>query len=132
MNVECDGKEFQIGNLGLVDALQLARKVANVAPIIDGLVKPENSGKDRTMLMLLAIAQLSDDAAQDVIRICTKEIRIKQPETWARLTDKNGDVMFDDITLTTLLTLTVHSIEVNVGPFFRTALGALEQPEANV
>lgn len=127
-NIDLGGRLFFIGKLNAFDQLLVARKIAPALPVIDGLVREENSKKDLGLLMIIALGQLSDSASNDVMLKCLSVVTVSQSVDgkMAKITNSNGDLMFEDITMDTIVTLVSKVIEVNLGNFFRTALSGLE------
>ncbi len=120
-----DGKDYQIGTLSTQDAFNLARKLSRATGIIDALLDPDNEGKDRTMLMLMAFGALDDATSKAAIDLCMKAVTVHQEAVWARIVDPTGNLMFSDIGVSTMMILAIKVIEENLGDFFRTALGAI-------
>lgn len=125
---EADGKTFCIGKLNAFDQLFVARKMAPALPVIDGLVREENANKDLGLLMVIALGQLSDSASDDVLLKCLGCVTVVQSADgkMAKLINSNGDLMFEDVSMDSIVKIAAKVIEVNLGNFFRTALSGLE------
>lgn len=103
--------------------LHVARKLGPALPIVEGLVDERNAGKDKTVLTVLMLAQLSDADTEFVIRKCLGVVvRHQSGGRPAKIQSPDGSLMFDDIDMQTMLDLTIAVIEENLGDFFRTAL----------
>lgn len=123
-------KTYQIGQLGTFDQLNVARKLGPAMPLIDGLVRKDNSGKDLSVLTLMALSQIDDDANAFVVGKCLSVVSLKQQDgKFAKLTTASGDLMFSDTSVAEIMKLVVSVIEENLGDFFRTALGNLDTKE---
>ena len=128
MEFELNSKTYSIGKLDVFSQLNIARKLSPAMPLIDGLVRTENSDKDLSILVLMALSQIQDDANEYVLTTCLSVVTVKQEAGWAKISNATGGLMFDDMTIETVLKLTVKVIEENLGGFFRTALGKLNEP----
>lgn len=108
--------------------LHVARKLSSALPVIDGLVKPANAGKDKRILSVLMLSQIDDRDADFIIKKCLSVVNLRQDNGQAaKVTGQDGTLMFDFVTMSEILELTVAVLEENLGDFFRTALASLEQ-----
>lgn len=111
--------------------LHLARKLGPAIPIVQGLTDPANASKEKSLLTILMLSQIADIDTEYVIKKCLAVVsRQQEGGKLARIQSQDGSLMFDDITMTTMLELTVAVIEENLGDFFRTALASLDQVTA--
>lgn len=127
------GKDFVLhGKLDAFTQLHVARKLGPSIPIIEGLLGLDNAGKDKNILTVLMLSHISDSDTEFVMRKCLSIVYRKQGATDApaKIQTPDGKLMFDDITLSELLQLTVAVIDENLGDFFRTALANLAQETA--
>lgn len=133
MDITLGGKQFvTTGKLSVFDQLHLARKLGPALPILEGLVAPENAGKDKKVLTVLMMSQLPDSDSAFVLHKCLSVVAVRQADgTRAKLTAGDGSLMFDDVEMSTVLDLTVVVIEENLGDFFRTALSSSAQALAS-
>lgn len=118
--------KYQItGSLNAFDQLNIARKLSPAFPLIDGVVRKENSGKDKGILITMALGMLSDDNSNYIVEKCLSIVTRAQDGGGvpARIY-VNGNIMFDDIKLKDILDITVQVIEENIGDFLNTALSA--------
>lgn len=116
------------GKLDAFAQLHIARKLGPAVPIVQGLVATANAAKDKSLLTVLMLAQIGDMDTEHVIHKCLSVVgRRQEGGKVARVQNSDGGLMFDDISMQTLLDLTVAVIEENLGDFFRTALASLEQ-----
>ena len=123
-------KQFVIsGKLDAFSQLHVARKLGPAIPIVEGLIGVRNADKDKSILTVLMLSHISDADTDFVMRKCLSLVYRKQGETSkpAKVQAQDGSLMFDDITLSEMLQLTVTVIEENLGDFFRTALANLDQ-----
>jgi hypothetical protein len=129
--------ELQLGGItyatsGKLDAftqLHIARKLGPALPIVEGMVKPDNAGKDKSILTVLMLSHINDADVEYIIRKCLAVVtRQQDSKARAKITAPDGSLMFDDITMAQMLEISMVVVEENLGDFFRTALGALVQP----
>jgi len=119
------------GKLDAFTQLHIARKLGPTLPIIEGLVKPENDEKGKDLVTVLMLSHISDEDTEYVIRKCLAVV-VRQPETegpFAPIQTPQGSLMFDDISMSDMLGLTIGVIEENLGDFFRTSLADLKAEE---
>ena len=124
-------KQYVTGKVDTFTQLHLARKLGPSIPIVEGLIDPRNAEKDKAVLTVLMLSHISDVDAEFVIRKCLSVVHRRQGDGKpAKVQSPDGTLMFDDITLSQMLELTVAVIEENLGDFFRTALASMAaQPE---
>lgn len=106
--------------------LHIARKLGPALPIVEGLVDPANVAKDKSVLTLLMFSHISDTDTEFIIRKCLSVVQRRQEDGKpVKIQAPDGSLMFDDIPLADLLTLTVAVVDENLGDFFRTALDSI-------
>lgn len=110
------------GKLDVFTQLSLARKLAPALPIVDVQLQKENKGKPKAILVVMMLAQISDEDSAFVVRKCLSIVMRKQDTGLARVQADNGSIMFDDITMEEILEMVSWVIEENLGDFLRTAL----------
>lgn len=117
---------YLTGKIDTFTQLHLARKLGPALPIVEGLIDPRNAEKDKSVLTVLMLSHISDVDTDFVIRKCMSVVHRKQGEGKpAKVQAPDGTLMFDDISLSDMLELTVAVIEENLGDFFRTALASM-------
>jgi len=115
------------GTLNVFDQLTLARKLSPALGVVDGLLRKENQSKDKTLLTVLLLGQLSDLESDFVVRKCLSTVvRVQDGGVVAPVLSPEGLLMFDDIDMRTVLGLVDQVIEANLGDFLRTALSGLK------
>lgn len=102
--------------------LHIARKLAPALPVVHSLVNPGNAGKDKSVLTVLMLSHIPDEDTEFVIRKCMSVVTRQQGSTPAKVMAPDGTLMFDDLSMETLLEITSAVIDDNLGDFFRTAL----------
>jgi hypothetical protein len=116
------------GLLNAFSQLHVARKLGPSVSIVAGMVDPANAEKEKTLLTVLMLSHISDEDTEFIIRKCLSVVTRKQASgTFAAVQSPDGQIMFDDMSMATILELTVGVIEENIGDFFRTALARLDQ-----
>lgn len=119
-------KVYLLGKVDTFTQLHLARKLGPSIPIVEGLMDPRNAEKDKSILTVLMLSHISDVDTDFVIRKCMSVVHRRQAESKpAKVQAPDGTLMFDDITLSDMLEITVAVIEENLGDFFRTALASM-------
>jgi len=124
MNLDFDQQSYTVsGKLDTFSQLHVARKLAPAMPIIEGLIDPRNADKDKGILIVLMMSHISDSDVEYVLKKCMSVVTRKGTDGRStRILAQNGDFMYDDIKLETMLALAVAVIDLNLGDFFRTAL----------
>lgn len=117
------------GKLDAFSQLHVARKLGPALGAVDSLTRPDNSGKDKSLLTVLILAQINDADSEFVVKKCLSVVVRRQEGSLAKVQSSDGQLMFQDIPLEGLLQLTVAVIEENLGDFFRTSLARLGQEE---
>ena len=126
--ISAGGHDYVIlSALDTFSQLKIARKLAPATPVVEGLVNPENRDKNKELLTVMALANIADEDVDLLIKLCLTNIIRRSPNGDAKIQTPSGQLQFDDITLKTLMELTVKSIELNVGDFFHTALVELDK-----
>lgn len=105
-------------------APDVARAVAEATdqPLEEG-VELENPKADLGVDTILesiagALADMSDDDVDFVLKACLKVTQVKQKNGWANVTDRNGNLMFSDLNSSDLVKIAVEVIKYNMGDFF--------------
>ncbi len=125
------GRSYRTGTLTLPQQLLVARKIGAVIPVVQPMTAKANADKDKTLLALMLLGNLPDDAATQVQNVCLGVVTTADVTgTFVKLVDPGGGIMFQDVTVQDLFALTAKVIEENLGDFFRTALGSLEAAAA--
>lgn len=125
-SVEIRGVTYTASALDTFAQLHIARKLSPSIPIVEGLIDPANSDKNKDILTVLMLSHIPDADSEYVVRKCMSVVtRRSGNEKATRIQAPDGSMMFDDITLADMLELTVLVIEENLGDFFRTALDSM-------
>ena len=130
MQVVIDNNEDSTsGKLDVFSQMHLVRKLGAALPVLEGMTDTRNASKDKTLLTVLMLANISDADSEFVVKKCLSVVTRKQGSSFAKLQTPDGHMMFDDISLSAMLEITVAVIEENLGNFFRTALSDLKAQE---
>ncbi len=128
MNVVLGSHEYvTTRQLSAFAQLALARKLTPAVPILSGMVDKNNADKDRSLLVLLALAKLDDQEADYVMKTCLAVVSRVDHGQHAPLMARDGGLMYDDVTIAQMMELAMGVIEENLGDFFRSALANLGQ-----
>jgi len=125
MELQVEGELYQIGKMDAFTQLHVTRKLGSALPLIEGLVREQNKGKDMSLMMVLLMSRLTDDETEYVTEKCLNVVSRKQAQGWAKV-QSGGQLMFADTTMGAVIQLTAAVITENLGDFFRTALANLE------
>ena len=122
-----NGESFRIGDLSVFDQLNLARRLTPFSFAIQGMMNPKNVEKDHTVMVILLLSKLSDEDSDYVTHKCLSAVLRSQGKDWAKLQTPEGVLMFQDITMKTVVNIVTEVILENLGDFFRTALSAVAE-----
>lgn len=125
--MEVDGKLYSIGGLDTFTQLNIARRLAPLSVLIQGMTDERNKDKDTTMLVVLMLAQLSDSDSDYVVKKCLAVVTLQQKDSWAKVLSPSGELMFDDMSMQTVINLTTQVVLENLGDFFRTTLSKVQK-----
>ena len=139
--VTIEGINYRIGKLPAMQQLHVTRRVApvlatmgvSVLSAIDAGKAP--SSDDSAMLDLMAtamdvVAHMSDADVEYVINTCLVVCQRQQGERWAPV--MNGQrLMFQDLSMPTMVQLTIAVLKENLGSFFPMAGAAVNTPPAS-
>lgn len=125
MNLTLDGNVYATSRkLDVFTQLHVARKLGSSIPVLEDMFnKKEN---ERAIFSILMFAKLEDSEVDYVLKKCLSVVSRQQATGFVPVQNLQGGLMFDDMTLDSLLRLTLMVIEENLGTFFTTALSALD------
>lgn len=127
--VEIQGTAYKIGKLNAFAQMYVLKRAAPVLGKLQSIY--QSAGDDATLADVLdplcaVIGELPDENLEYVCNAALDVVSMKQSGGgWAPMR-VNGNLMFPDLDLLTLLSLTVHTISANLSGFFR-ALPAFTQ-----
>jgi len=122
-----DGQDYQIGRLDAITQFNVARRLA---PLVAGIAKagqlpdlnPSDAGEFMSAIaepLCRALASLSDDDTDYVIRHTLVAVTRKMATGFAPVLARNTSrLMYDDISMTTMLKLVFEVLKENLGDFF--------------
>ncbi len=117
MEKDIEGVLYRTGKLDARAQFHVMRRVAPLFAKLSGGVKeltPEN-------LVQTVASGLSEMPEQDVDYIlnkCLSVVSRKDSTAWARVTDSNGRLMYDDISMAAIMNLALAVIQENLSSFF--------------
>ena len=145
-----DGVNYRIGRMNARQQFNVFRRLAPVLSSIGPALKlvfktpsavenTQNSGEilnDPNVSLeevfgalgplATAIGELSDESSDYIIGNCLSVCQInKVGTTWAALATPSGQIMFQDLSLKTMLRLTVLTLQENLSDFFSVPVGSL-------
>lgn len=132
--IEIEGQVYSIGKMDVFTQFHVVRRLGPLAPTI--LAYLEKPKEERQLLDLFyplmgLISTLSDADTDYILHQCLATVTRKQAGGWAKVQSAGG-LMFDDITMPTMLKLTWEVILKDIASFFPTspAILAKETPPA--
>lgn len=121
METEINGNTYSAGTLSVFDQLRVARKLLPMLGGMVGELKKLQSGETdiETLLPVIAdtVAGMSDSDCDAIIHPCLSVVSRQSGKTWAPVF-RQGELMFDDIDLMTMLQLVARVIGYSLGNFF--------------
>lgn len=118
--VEIDGKVYAIARMDVFVQFHVARRLGPLAPtILTYLARPP---KERDMMdlfypLMSTLSTLSDNDTDYILNQCLSVVSLKQDKGFAKIWSSGG-LMFDDITMPTMLQLTWQVILKDIASFF--------------
>lgn len=126
---EIGGIRYQVNKMNVFDQAHVARKVA---PIVFGMGKGYSqvvqgaqgaNGEDGENTMMFdamvpiteILAKMTDDDVNYVLKKCLSVCQRHNGTNWVPLM-RSGNLMFEDLELTTLIQLTMEVVQDNLGP----------------
>ena len=120
-------ERFIIGkNLDVPTQLNVARRLSRAIPLVDPIVRSDNRDKDKKILVVMLLGQLTDADSDYVVNKCLSCASVRQSDgSLAKLQTKDGVLMFDDVTMNDICDIVAEVIIENLGDFMTTALSGL-------
>ncbi len=126
--VALNGHAYRVGRLAPMTQFHVARRLAPVllqVVNVKDLAGAASAAKDDPTQALAALGglatalrQLSDDDSEYIVNACLDVVTRQQGERWARVR-ATGGLMFQDIDLNVMLSLTYEVVVDNLGSFFQ-------------
>lgn len=121
MDIELNGNTYRVGKLSVFDQLKVARKLL---PILSGMVgelQKLRSGEAVIETLLPAIASavagMSDSDCDAILHPCLSVVSRQNSNKWMPVF-RQGELMFDDIDLISMLNVVAQVIGDSLGNFF--------------
>lgn len=121
MEVTIQGKDYRIGTLNAFAQMYILKRAAPVLGKLQGIFQGYDESRPEEVLEPLgaAIGLLPDESLEYVCNACLDVCeRRLEGGGWAPLR-RNGQLMYADLDLLTLLSLTAHALRANFADFFR-------------
>lgn len=130
--------EYEINKLPVFEQLHVGRRLAPLlAHALPAFARLMGQGEAPGMGALLfegaaipmadVLSRMPQDDVDYVVRECLNVCKRHDKKAWSRVTTPNGDMMYADIELDTVIALVQGVVEVSLGRFFPTG-----QPESPV
>ncbi|HGJ5876699.1 MAG TPA: phage tail assembly chaperone [Arsenophonus sp.] len=121
MEIEINDHAYRANKLNVFDQLKVTRKLL---PVLSGLTGELQKLRQGEMpmeavlpIMANSIAQMSDEDCNAILHPCLAVVSRKNTKTWTPIF-RQGELMFDDIDLKTMLEIVAHVIGDSLGNFF--------------
>lgn len=118
------------GKMDVFTQLAVARKLAVAFPILSMIIDSKKSSTEKkkplSVLVIQALAMLTDDESDFVVSKCLNLVKRKTPEGEFPIYNK-GVLTFMDISMEDVLEITAEIVVDNLGNFLVTALGKQEE-----
>lgn len=119
--VTIEGKTYRIGKLNAFAQMYVVKRAAPVLGKLQGIFQAYDEAKPEALLGPLgdAIGTLPDESLEFVCNACLDVCeRRMEGGGWAPMRSE-GALMYADLSLLTLLSLTAHTLQDNLAGFFR-------------
>lgn len=119
--VDMGGHRYRIGRLSPMVQLHILRRMgAPLASMMGTLLGSKATPGDLMVPVMEAMGKLSDPDAEYIVNSALSVVHRRQEgiEGWAPVLAPGGGVMFADINMLTMMSLTFRVIEVQLDDFF--------------
>jgi hypothetical protein len=122
--VEVDGRQYRTGKLDAFKQFHLVRKLM---PLFSGLGEsfshmPASTEQADFWKSLAPIAQavseMSTEDSEWILKTCLTAVTVNNGRAYVPITTPQGQLMFDDMEMTTMIQLAFTVIQDNLGSFF--------------
>lgn len=117
METTINGATYRIGKLTVFQQFHIARRLAPVLFSLGAAAANEEGGLQAFEPVADALSKMSDADSEYVLMSCLDVVHRKQGNDWANVRARGGGLMFDDISLGTMVQLTTAVIKENLGNF---------------
>ncbi|ARF49163.1 phage tail assembly chaperone [Pantoea stewartii] len=135
MDIELNGNTYRAGKLSVFDQLKVARKLLPVLSGMVGELQKLRSGEAAIETLLPAIADavagMSDSDCDAILHPCLSVVSRQNGNKWMPVF-RQGELMFDDIDLISMLNIVVQVIGDSLGNFFHAPQDAVTAPPPQV
>ncbi|WP_339053096.1 phage tail assembly chaperone [Arsenophonus endosymbiont of Crataerina pallida] len=126
MEIEINGHEYRSQKLNVFDQLKVTRKLLPVLSGLTGELQKLQQGEMPMAavlpIMANSIAQMSDEDCNAILHPCLAVVSRKNAKAWTPIF-RQGELMFDDIDLKTMLEIVAQVIGDSLGNFFHAPQG---------
>lgn len=130
LQFEIDGQEYSASKLDAFKQFHLSRKIAPVIPTLFPMYLEIAKGKDLTndlaalgaMLQPFtdALANLSDEHSEYVLKTCLSAVRRKQADKWTPIwSNSHNTCIFDDMDMGVMIRVCIEVIKDSLGGFIQ-------------
>jgi hypothetical protein len=133
---DIQGERYRAGNLTPMIQFHILRRLgAPLAAMLGSYLTKKATPGELMIPVMEAMSQLPDDSAEYIVRQCLSVVTRHQrgSEGWAPVQAAGGQVMFADINMMVMMSLTFKVMEVQLDSFFPSAArpGSSAAPAGN-
>jgi hypothetical protein len=126
VDFEISGSTYRAEKISALKQFHVMRRLlpllSGLAPALKIAREAKDGGTDVMLKMLEPmadiLAKMSDEDSDYVIKTCLTGCYKQQGGAFAPITARDGQIMFQDIDMPTMLQITVKAIQENFGGFF--------------
>lgn len=136
-----DGTTYRIGRMNAKAQFNVVRRLAPVVaaagPVLQSWIKSESTGAQMELdeifgafgPLATALGELPDEASDYVIGRCLSVCHKQSGSSWPAVATAHGDLMFDDMSMATMLKLVLAVLQENLTDFFSGIGGSIAAKE---
>ncbi len=128
------GVDYRIGRLNAFAQMYILKRAIPVLGALKGLYDGHDASRPEDVLepLCAAIGGLPDESLEYVCNAALDVVDVRQPGGGWAPARSGGRLMFPDMSLLTMLSLTAHVISDNLTDFFRALPAFAEAPGATI
>lgn len=129
--IEINGVQYRVGPMDTFVQFHVARRLGPVLmEFTDALANTDAAKLSAEQWIarvfgpvMGVVSRMSDADAEYILRACLATVERKDGDRWA-LVQRNGNLMYSDVLMDTMLKLTIFVVRETLGPFLPEALAA--------
>ena len=120
MEIELKGVTYSIGQMNVFDQWNVARRIIPLLGALSDLKDGASMIENLTPL-LSSVGKMTDEDTSYILNKCLAVVKRKEPSGWNKVLGGKDAIMYEDMTMSTILRLTMSVITENMGDFFTDA-----------